>query len=478
VTEETATTAPIPPSHPLRSLLQQAPSADPEGWLHLRQLPETPDETGFFHAGAADDETARIWADAGWVPYAPVEELQDLLRERIAPDADEAARFAAVRAWLSDEAAFYRTYLDPRIEPDANDDDDDDDDGERDGAPGWDAINAACERLYPGQEPRHFGTLIKGWMGGPDPLDGISAYKALEPQPHWHYVTYGLSDLYQNSHDAAHSGWGFELSMRLACAADAEEPPGWVLNFLQNLARYVNNSGNVFRDGDWMSANGPIALETETALRSMGFVLDPQLGCIDTPHGSVAFLQVVGLTAAEEAAARRWNTRKLLDVLASAMPLWITELSRPCLLQRDDLRAQVRAGCERDGSSSGILHTDVLDWRRHKRLLRAPLTEIVLGARQAGDLAELLPLRLPFGRDFALGGNGRMVMLLPAQTDAVEVADDGLTLHLTEPTVRALSVTLRAQAGRYVTPGLPQLVWQIKQTEIRDHQGRVVEVIG
>lgn len=476
MTDETATTAPIPPSHPLRSLLQQAPSADPEGWLHLRQLPETPDETGFFHAGAADDETARIWADAGWVPYAPVEELQELLRERIAPDADEAARFAAVRAWLSDEAAFYRTYLDPRIEPDASNDEDDD--GESDGAPGWDAISAACERLYPGQEPRHFGTLIKGWMGGPDPLDGISAYKALEPQPHWHFVTYGLSDLYQKTHDAAHSGWGLELSFRLACAADAEEPPGWVLNFLQNLARYVNNSGNVFRDGDWMSANGPIALETETALRSMGFVLDPQLGCIDTPHGSVAFLQVVGLTAAEEAAARRWNTRKLLDVLASAMPLWITDLSRPCLLQRDDLRAQVRAGCERDGSSSGILHTDVLDWRRHKRLLRAPLTEIVLGARQAGDLAELLPLRLPFGRDFALGGNGRMVLLLPAQADAVEVADDRLTLQLTEPTVHALAATLRAQAGRYVTPGLPQLVWQIKQTEIRDHQGRVVEVIG
>ncbi|WP_306582224.1 suppressor of fused domain protein, partial [Dokdonella sp.] len=299
----------------------------------------------------------------------------------------------------------------------------------------------------------------------------------LDPQPHWHFVTYGLSDLYQNSHDGAHSGWGLELSFRLACAADAIEPPNWALNFLQNLARYVNDSSNVFRDGDWMSANGPIALETDTLLRSMGFVLDPELGTIDTPNGSVAFLQVVGLTAAEEAAARRWNTRNLLEVLQPAMPLWITDLSRPCLLQREDLRRQVQAGCEREGSSSGILHTDVLDWRQQKRLLRTPLTEIVLGARQAGDLAELLPLRLPFGREFALSGNNRMVMLQPAQSDKITVAGDTLVLHLTDATVRGLATTLRTQAGRYVTPGLPQLCWQVEPTQIRDHEGRVVETI-
>jgi suppressor of fused len=351
-------------------------------------------------------------------------------------------------------------------------------DDDSDIAPGWDAISAACERLYPGQEPRHFGTLIKRWMGGPDPLDGISAYKRLDPLPHWHFVSYGLSDLYENSHDAAHSGWGLELSFRLACAADAEEPPGWALNFLQHLARYVDDSGNVFRDGDWMSANGPIALETATLLRSMGFVLDPELGRIDTPHGHVAFVQVVGLTTAEEAAARRWHTRRLLDVLAPAMPLWITDLSRPCLLQREDVRRQIQDGCARDGSSSGILHTDVLDWHRHRRLLRAPLTEIVLGARQASDLAELLPLRLPFGRDFTLGSRGRALVFQPATSNAIELADETLVLHLTDATVHGLAATLRAQSGRYVTPGFAQLCWQVEPTRIRDREGHVVETIG
>jgi hypothetical protein len=42
--------------------------------------------------------------------------------------------------------------------------------------PGWPAIDAALERLYPGVEPKHCGTLIKWRLGGPDPLDGLSVF--------------------------------------------------------------------------------------------------------------------------------------------------------------------------------------------------------------------------------------------------------------------------------------------------------------
>jgi suppressor of fused len=34
-------------------------------------------------------------------------------------------------------------------------------------------------------------------LGGKDPLQGISVYKNLEPRPHFHYVIYGLSELYE-----------------------------------------------------------------------------------------------------------------------------------------------------------------------------------------------------------------------------------------------------------------------------------------
>ena len=47
-----------------------------------------------------------------------------------------------------------------------------------DWAPGWDAIDECFEKLYPGQEPEHFGTNIisRAMMGGDEYLDGYSIY--------------------------------------------------------------------------------------------------------------------------------------------------------------------------------------------------------------------------------------------------------------------------------------------------------------
>ena len=96
---------------------------------------------------------------------------------------------------------------------------------------GWDAIEQAMSKLYGDQEPKHYGTLIPYMLGGPDPLDGISAYKAEQPFPHWHIVTFGFSELYdKESDDAELSGYGFELTFRLARVETEEEPPAWALN--------------------------------------------------------------------------------------------------------------------------------------------------------------------------------------------------------------------------------------------------------
>ena len=63
-------------------------------------------------------------------------------------------------------------------------------------APGWDAIDRACARVYPDQEEpsHHFASLIKWRLGGEGPLDGISVYVG---GGYWHLVTYGLSELYE-----------------------------------------------------------------------------------------------------------------------------------------------------------------------------------------------------------------------------------------------------------------------------------------
>ncbi len=357
-------------------------------------------------------------------------------------------------------------------------------------SPGWDAISARLDQLYPGQEPKHFGTLISHMLGGPDPLGGISAWRRTDPVPHWHFVTYGFSELYaKESDDPAVSGYGFELTFRLAIepgsaeAADADaEPPVWALNFLQNLARYVFQSGNVFRDGDWMTANGPIALGQATQICSMGFATDPELAePLATPNGSVAFLQVVGLTLDEERAAKQWRTRNLLDVLAPHMPLWVTDLARGSLLANPAVKQLVDEGSRRDGSSSGFLFTDVLGLAQTKRLLRKPLTQITVGARQVDELVALLPLRLPFGRTLRVAGHQWQLLLQPAETEnAVEwlANDEGAVLHLTHATVQQLAQTLQPRAGTYVLPLLPGVQWQVEKTTIKDASGNVVEVVG
>lgn len=76
---------------------------------------------------------------------------------------------------------------------------------------GWSAIDAALEPIYHAAQPKHFGTYIRYRLGGPDPLDGIIAYPRSEPIPHWHFVTYGFTELYdEDSENPDVNGWGFD----------------------------------------------------------------------------------------------------------------------------------------------------------------------------------------------------------------------------------------------------------------------------
>lgn len=344
---------------------------------------------------------------------------------------------------------------------------------------GWDAIDRALAPLYGEQEPRHYGTLIKHALGGPDPLDGISAYKREQPVPHWHFVTYGLSELYaKESEDADHSGWGFELTFRLRDDSDASEPPMWALNFLQNLARYVFSSGNAFADGHYLNANGPIAVDTDTRIRSVAFVRDPELGEIDSPHGKVEFLQVVGLTNEEELALKRWSTRKVLHAFEPHMPLWITDLERDSLMQESEIAAEIAAGTASEGSDTGFVFVDGLSWQQQARRWRKPLTTVVLGARQVGELLALLPLRLPFDKPFALIGAECRIEFAQGRRNAAEADGADLRLTLTADTLRELIATLQAREGQYPVRGYDLLSFVVRKTQIKDAEGRVVQTIG
>ncbi len=60
-------------------------------------------------------------------------------------------------------------------------------------APGWDAIVATFEKIYPTQkEPLHYAPMLSWRLGGEDPLDGISVYDGGD---YFHFVTFGFSEL-------------------------------------------------------------------------------------------------------------------------------------------------------------------------------------------------------------------------------------------------------------------------------------------
>lgn len=347
------------------------------------------------------------------------------------------------------------------------------------GTAGWDAINAALAALYPGQEPQHFGAVLPWTLGGDNPLDGISVYWNEQPRPHWHYVTYGISELFgKQSDDPEVSGFGFEMTFRLlapAGARAADVPPAWPMNLLQNLARYVFESGNVFEPGHHMNANGPIALDHDTLLRHVAFVDDPQLPPRVTANGRVAFLQVVGLADGEMAAILRWSTDAVLAVLEPAMPRWITDLDRSDLLDDPGLAAQVDAGSRRDGSSTALLFAETLDWHAAGQ---GGAVELILGAGQVPGLLQLLPARLPFGKPLELYGRERRWTFEAGTADAVQVEGEAARCTLSAATLDTLLARLEPRCGLYPLGDGDVLALRVEPTRMRDGKDTPLGTVG
>jgi len=198
--------------------------------------------------------------------------------------------------------------------------------------PGWDSIAAHLASAYPGQEPKHWGTIIRYADGGPDPLDGISAYRVADP-PHWHWVGMGMSELgTKRSENKDVSGWGFEFSFRLKRGAGEDTPPEWPVGFLQKLAMYVYNTRNPFAHEHYIRMGGPISPDEKSVLTALVFTVDTVLKHLDTPNGRVDFLTIIGITADEHQYADTAGPEKLLQLLLAKNPLGVTDLRRRSLL--------------------------------------------------------------------------------------------------------------------------------------------------
>ena len=252
--------------------------------------------------------------------------------------------------------------------------------------PGWDAIDAALAELHPGQDPRHFAAEIPHRLGGAD-VDGISVY---ERPDHWHYITYGLTELYEKEwEDPDYSGWGFELTIRVR--KEQAEPPTWPLEVLRYLAGYVFDTGNLFAAGHRINLHQPVS--DDATITAAVFADDPELPERATPNGLVGFVQIVGLTHDEYVACGQWSGGQVLELLSRDNPLLITDTHRTSILNDPARAALITAGIARDGSATAAIRVDSADWR--EGVLTLPVSA-------ADRIRDAFTGRLGRGRDLTL----------------------------------------------------------------------------
>ena len=167
---------------------------------------------------------------------------------------------------------------------------------------GWDFITQEAERIYIGQtDPKHYGALIKWRLGGPDPLDGISIYDGGD---YWHFVTYGLSELYEKECDNKEwSGYGMEFTFKLKKDnyENEESEIKCICGVLQQIAKITFNNNEIFNPYEFLYTGQTQGIDATRKSNITGFITIPDTNfqTINTPNGKVTFVEFIGATNEE-----------------------------------------------------------------------------------------------------------------------------------------------------------------------------------
>ncbi len=167
-------------------------------------------------------------------------------------------------------------------------------------SPGWQAIDDAFEKLYPGQQPEHFGTVLtsRAMMGGDEYLDGFSIYSS--PKGYKHLVTYGMTVLYgdEDAFGGQWNGWGYEMTMKLK-ETDTKNCM-WAIDMMSNLARYTYKTERFFEPNQYVKGNGtPLQMGSDSLITALLLVRDTEAQTQISVYGKTEFIQLVGITQSE-----------------------------------------------------------------------------------------------------------------------------------------------------------------------------------
>lgn len=341
-------------------------------------------------------------------------------------------------------------------------------------APGIAAISSELAAVYSGNEPMtHWESEDPMRHGGRDVLEGVSAFFVGN---HWHYVSMGLTQLFEKGthlfpqHDGV-SGFGFELTFRLR-ADPGRDAPAWPVLMLQRLAHYVYESNNLFEPGDHLHLNGPIGAVVGSHLTAVLFTPDRSLKPIHSRFGSARFLQLVGVTYDELEAVKDWRCEGFLEVMLRENRALMTDVMRHSHMLNPRFAAICREGARQEGSSHGSSYTTVVEWKDEDRL------SITVGAIAVPDLLRMLTLRLPFNRPFRLHGRDQSVHFVPGLGAGWESSGNDLVLSVPWDAASAMASSLEASRGTYLWPGIPGVALHVVPTEVYGSQNELLRIIG
>lgn len=199
-------------------------------------------------------------------------------------------------------------------------------------SPGWQAIDDAFEKLYPGQNPDHFGTIMtsRAIFNGDEYLDGFSVYSS--PKGYKHLVSYGMTVLYgdEEAFGGEWNGWGYEMTMKLK-EKDTESCM-WAIDMMSNLARYTYKTGRFFEPNQYVKGSGTsLHIGTDSLITALLLVNDTEAEPQTSVYGKTEFIQLVGITESEIQAIidDRNNIPRLIELMkADGNEDLVTDMSR------------------------------------------------------------------------------------------------------------------------------------------------------
>lgn len=310
-----------------------------------------------------------------------------------------------------------------------------------------DQILAQFERLYPGVD----GEVLEPRLSVNTPIRWVYTFGVREPRPHWHYIGAGLTDIWgqQDGPDKfGESGWGFELTFRLAAPDTLGAAPQWPARLLAKLGRYVASSGNPLGAGHHMELRRPID-EDSSPLTCLGFIDDPTMQPAEAPSGKYQFVQAFGLTEPDVYDAMAWQALKFYDLLQEQYPWAITVPDRPSLRDDPELAARIDAGRATDGSSMrglGVAELKCAQW--------AGEIIISLPGRAAAQIGDMLANALPEREEFRIGGPRHEVIFELGDQVRFHVGDKQSHVMLRAEDIRDIQAHLTGEGEVVVPPGV------------------------